>query len=271
MIVGQALIREVAQVRKDLTEFFDKMCKQYGTHEVLLDLMRARNYGSQEMYDTLKEIGVFRIEGLLEIVAMFPDINIETLKKWGLCNDKGNFILKDRYVVAIRDVSGQVMALVGWHPKGGSRKYVTTPTMGFSRDASFFNGDCYKLAWEKWGGNVFLVEGIFDAVALRSLGLPALAVQGLEMSAIKSQMLTRFNKVIAIPDNDKAGRSVNPFFNAFSGKKESFIWRIENPHVFVILPKGVKDIDFFVREYEVLDDLLLCQSKELLFKLKITA
>lgn len=261
-------IQAVKQVRSELSKFFDKACEVYCTDQLVLELMQHRGYGSQRMFDTLKEIGVFKVDHLSELVLMIPNITDKQLKDWGLVNDSGTFILGGRYVLPIRDIAGNVIALVGWHPQGGSRKYVTTPTLGFSRDASFFNLDCYKLAWEKWNGTVYLVEGIFDTISLRSLGLASLGMQGLEMSPIKTQILSRFGKVIAIPDNDSSGRSVNPLTNAFSGKSSKFIWNIQNEHVFVQLPKGVKDVDDFVNGFDAYDDLIACQNSKYLKKLK---
>lgn len=266
--MGLLDVKTVKQVRQELTVFFNRVCTFFGTDEVIYELMTHRGYHSPEMFTTLKEIGVFKLDYLSELTLMMPDLTTQQLKQWGLVNESGDYILSGRYVVAIRDIAGNVTALVGWHPKGGSRKYVTTPTLGFSRDASFFNLDCYKYSWEKWNGLVFLVEGIFDTIALRSIGLPALGNQGLEMSAVKTQILSRFGTVVGIPDNDTSGRSVNEFTNASSGKSEKFIWNIENNHVFAILPSGVKDPDNFVRDFDAYDDLVACQHAKYLKKLK---
>jgi DNA primase len=266
--VAQQSVQVVKQVRRELTEFFNKVCRVYCTDDLVLELMQHRKYGSQRMLDTLKSIGVFKVDYLSELTFIVPDVTNEQLRAWGLVNENGDYILGGRYVVAIRDIAGNAVALVGWNPKGGSRKYVTTPTVGFSRDASFFNLDCYKHSWEKWNGNVFLVEGIFDAISLRSLGIPALGNQGLELSPIKTQILTRFAKVVAIPDNDNSGKSVNPLTNAISGKSPKFIWVIENDNVFVTLPSGVKDVDDFVNGFDAYDDLIACQDSRYIKKLK---
>lgn len=264
----QTQVKLVKQVRKDLTSFFEKVCKVYSTDAVILELMAHRKYYNQAMFDTLKSIGVFKVDYLSELTLIVPDVTNEQLKQFGLVSENGDYILSGRYVVPIKDIAGNVIALVGWHPKGGSRKYVTTPTVGFSRDASFFNLDCYSQAWEKWNGTVYLVEGIFDTLSLRSLGFAALGNQGLEMSPIKTQILSRFGKVVAIPDNDRSGKSVNPLTNKISGKGSKFAWSIENDSVFVTLPQGVKDVDDFVKEFDCYDDLISCQTSRYMKKLK---
>lgn len=264
----QQQLQRVKKVRTELTTFFNKVSKIYSTDAIILELMTHRKYNSQSMFDTLKTIGIFKVDYLSEITLVVPDVTNEQLKAWGLVSEQGDYILSGRYVVPIRDIAGNVIALVGWHPKGGSRKYVTTPTFGFSRDASFFNLDCYQYAWEKWNGTVYVVEGIFDTISLRSLGFPALGNQGLEMSSIKTQILSRFGKVVAIPDNDRSGKSVNPLTNEFSGKSSKFVWTIENESVFVTLPTGVKDVDDFIKEFDAYDDLLSCQGYKYMKKLK---
>lgn len=268
MAQGKEQITLVKQVRKELTDFFNKVCKVYCTDDLILELMAHRKYYNQSMFDTLKEVGMFKVDYLSDLTLPFPDVTNVQLKQWGLIGESGDYILGGRYVVPIRDIAGTVIALVGWHPRGGSRKYVTTPTIGFSRDASFFNLDCYQHAQTNWNGTVYLVEGIFDTLSLRSLGLPALGNMGLEMSAIKTQILSRFGKVIAIPDNDISGKSVNPITNSFSGKSSKFAWGIENDSVFVTLPLGIKDVDDFIKEFDCYDDLIACQSSKYMKKLK---
>jgi DNA primase len=266
--MNQQHVKQVKQVRLELTQFFDKVCKVYCTDSLIYELMSHRKYNSQAMFDTLKTIGMFKVDYLSDLTLVVPDVTNVQLKQWGLVSEDGNYILGGRYVVAIRDIAGNVISLVGWHPQGGSRKYVTTPTLGFSRDASFFNLDCYAHAWDKWNGTVYVVEGIFDTISLRSLGLPALGQMGLEMSPVKTQILNRFGKVVAIPDNDNSGKSVNPLTNAFSGKKKKFVWEIENESVFISLPLGVKDVDDFIVEFDCYDDLVACQTSKYIKKLK---
>lgn len=260
--------QKVKQVRLGLTQFFDKACTIFGTDEVILELMSLRGYTSQAMFDTLKRFGVYKMEYLSDITLTMPEYTNEHLNDFGLLTGSGNYLLTSRYVLPIRDIGGTVIALVGWHPQGGSRKYVTTPTMGFSRDVSFFNYDSYKLSWEKFGGVTFMDEGIFDTIALSSLGLPCIGMMGLEMSNIKSQMLTRYTKTVAIPDNDTAGKSVSPYTNAVSGKGKKFEWTIPTESVWVSLPRGVKDPDDFVRDFDCYDDLISCIDAKYVKKLK---
>lgn len=266
----QAQVNLVREVRKDLTEFFNKMVSIYGGDDLIMELMLARKYKTRVMEQTLKELGVFKCETIADISLMFPDLTTERLNQFGLLTEQGDYLLSGRYVLPIKDIKGDVIALVGWHPLGGTRKYVTTPTIGFSRDVSFFNLDhAYRLSMEKFDGVVYLVEGIFDTLSLRAIGLPAIGMQGLEMSPFKSQILSRFKKVIAIPDNDRSGRGVNPYVNRVSGKQTKFIWNIPTDSLFVMLPRGIKDSDDFVNEFDCYDELVSLKDKKYIVHMQI--
>lgn len=268
---------KVIEVRNGLTDLVDKLIKVFSTDEVISEVMSLRKYTtspySEAMEKTLREVGVFKLDYVSDIEIVEPEITMEQLKLYGLVDRNGNYLLQGRYAIPIRDINGLVTAVVGWYPD--VKKYVTTPTYGFSKDGQFFNIECYAKSFdgdypkykdESTGeilesrGLVYLVEGIFDTLSLRSLGFPALGNMGLDMSMAKTEILTRFGKVIAIPDNDNAGRGTNKYLNGFSGKNKNMSWLIKNENVVVQLPKGVKDSDDFIKGYYCLEDLLLCQK-----------
>ena len=268
---------KVLFVREGLTDIVEKLSSVFSTDEVINEVMAMRRYNysayADEMRKTLKDVGVFKVDSLSSIEFVAGNKGEDFYKLAGLTDKNGNFLLSGRYIIPIRDIVGRVTALTGWYPD--VKKYVTTPTYGFSKDGQFFNIECYKDSIEgnyphykdeetgdilESKGMVYLVEGIFDTLSLRSLGFPALGNMGLDMSYLKSEILTRFGKVIAIPDNDNAGKGTNPYLNRLSGKDSNLVWDIQNEHVIVILPKGVKDSDDFIKGFYCMEDLLLCQK-----------
>lgn len=129
----------------------------------------------------------------------------ESANKVGLITQTNNYILADRYVIPVYDVAGNLSALIGYYPD--IKKYITTPSPYFSKEAMFFNfNEAYKRAWSEYGGRVFLVEGIFDCISMQSIGLPCIATMGANVSSVKGELLKLFKKVVGIPDNDKTGR-----------------------------------------------------------------
>ena len=270
-------IEKVIEVRNGLTDVVDKLIPVFSTDEVIADVMTMRKYVvspyAKQIEATLREVGVFKLDYYSEIQYIVPELTDEKAKLYGLVDRAGNYLLKGRYTIPIRDISGKVTALVGWYPD--VKKYVTTPTYGFSKDGQFFNIECYSKSFdgdypkykdEETGevlestGLVYLVEGIFDTLSLRALGFPVLGNMGLDMSLMKTEILSRFGKVIAIPDNDKAGSGTNPYLNRISGKGKKVEWLIKNENVIVQLPKGVKDSDDLVKGYYCFEDLLRCQK-----------
>ena len=218
---------KVIEVRNGLTDVVDKLISVFSTDDVITEVMTLRKYiyspYAEEMRKTLKEVGIFKIDYFSEIQIVVPDLTLEDAKLYGLVDRNGNYLLAGRYAIPIRDIAGKVTALVGWYPD--VKKYITTSTYGFSKDGQFFNMECFSKSFEgdypkykdeetgevlESTGLVYLVEGIFDTLSLRSLGFPVLGNMGLDMSLMKTEILSRFGKVIAIPDNDNAGRGTNP-------------------------------------------------------------
>lgn len=278
-------INKVIEVRDGLTDVVDKLSSVFSTDEIIAEVMSLRKYDNspyrEEMRKTLKEVGIFKLDYISEIQMILPNITNEQLKLFGLVDRNGNYLLSGRYAVPIRDIVGKVTALVGWFPD--VKKYVTTPTYGFSKDGQFFNMDCFSKSFDgdypkykdeeteevlESTGLVYLVEGIFDTLSLKSLGFPALGNMGLDMSLMKTEILSRFGKVIAIPDNDNAGMGTNPYLNRISNKGKKLSWNIKNENVIVQLPKGVKDSDDFIKGFYCFEDLLRCQKAK--YKINLT-
>lgn len=274
---------KVYEVRQCLTEVVDTLSCKLCTDELVSELMVARKYHTSPyadlLYSMLEEVGVFKLDYFSELQMLVPNLTVQQGIDTGLIDKNEVFLLKGRYCVPIRDIAGLVTAVVGWLPdSSNARKYVTTPTYGFSKDGQFFNIECFEQSMrgdypkaqgcEDSRGLVYLVEGIFDTLSLRALGFPALGNMGLDMSLIKTEILSRFGKVIAIPDNDSAGRGTNIYLNRVSGKSSKASWLINNDNVIVQLPKGVKDADDFIKEYYCLEDFLRCQTAR--YKVKLT-
>ena len=239
----------IKQVRQDFTDFFERVSSVYSCDTDIVELMQMRKYTTQEMYDLLKELKIFKVSDLSLLDMVAPISQYKTFKYFGLLGKDNYFLLAERYIIPIRDIAGKVTALVGWYPD--ERKYVTTPTFGFSRDAQFFNIDpCKNAVLSK--DNVYLVEGIFDTLSLRSIGFNALGNMGLVMSPIKREILSRFGHIYAIPDNDKAGRSVLPYRSSLKKGR----WDIYDCTYVKLKSDEIKDVDDLIKFYEAKTDLM---------------
>lgn len=234
------------------------------------DLCRIRGYVGEEQQNLVKsmQLGCCNIE-----LDSLEDIKL--IEDFGIISKKGNIILNERYIIPVYDISGNLSSLIGYYPD--VRKYITLPTPYFSKECMFFNfKQAYELSWRNYNGYVILVEGIFDCLSLRSIGLPCIATMGASVSAIKCELLKLFKKVLAIPDDDETGRAA---LNRYSKKG----WKVPYNTTFLKFYGGTcsfdgnllhcKDMDNFVSWYEAEDvrEILLSyySSKEDIEELRL--
>lgn len=89
----------------------------------------------------------------------------------------------------------------GFNPK--DLRYYTHAVDG---ELCFFGAETLKHA-----GPLYLVEGVFDAVKLHSLGLPCLAVLGNNPKPLRAFLKALNRPVVGVLDNDEAGRKLAAF------------------------------------------------------------
>lgn len=293
--IGVGVCMELLDVRRSLTQCFNSLSAVFSTDEVIAEVMHLRRYATSPYRDSLfaylKAVGIFKVDSLYDILLTIPGLTVDVLKLFGFVTDSGAFLLDNRYIIPIRDIMGNVTALTGWYPD--TKKYITTPTYGFSKEGQFFGMETFQ--WSHTGGYLtpvdaagepvspkgltYLVEGIFDALSLQALGFPALANMGLTMSSYKSEILRRYGKVVVIPDNDKAGATASPYRGLFGrgGSRDSLrpsasstAWRITNENVVMRLPDGIKDVDDLIKGYLCLDDLVAAQGAQYIYSVKLS-
>lgn len=234
------------------------------------ELSLIRGYVGDEQKSLIKKmkLGYCDIEDSEQLGGM--------RKELGLVSSKDNFLLSNRFIIPVDDVAGNIVALIGYYPD--YKKYITTPSPYFSKECLFFNfRQAYDLSMREFGGLVFLVEGIFDCLSLRALGLPAIATMGATVSQTKCELLKFFKKVIAIPDNDSTGRrSLNRYDKRYGWKVPFNTTMIKFEGGFLNIGGNclkVKDIDNFVSWFDADDvrEILLSfrDSKEDIEVLKL--
>lgn len=233
--------------------------KSLFTEDYVDELCKIRGYVSDSQHNLIEhlELGYCSISDVDSLGEFASEI--------GLVSKNGNFLLNNRYIIPVYDISNNLIALIGY--LNDEKKYITTPSPFFSKELLFFNfRHAYDLSWRDFNGVVFLVEGVFDCLSLRSIGLPAIATMGSDVSELKCEFLKFFKKVVAIPDDDKVGRRA---LNKFGYKG----WKLPHTATIVKFKGGTldmgerelhcKDIDNFVSWYEESDviEILLSLSK----------
>lgn len=189
-------------------------------------------------------------------------------RELGVVSEADNYLLEDRYVIPVYSANKDLLTLIGYFPDYS--KYITLPTKCFSKNILFFNiDDALERSWKFYNGVVFLVEGIFDSLSLRSIDLPAIATMGNNVGLVKAELLKVFRKVVYIPDNDQTGRDALDRNNKLKGWKVPYNAtgvKLQGSYENDGLVISVKDIDKAVTLYEAesLRDILLefAESKE---------
>lgn len=240
---------------EELERVYEVM-KSYFSETSYEDLCRDRGYPIEEscQYELIKEMNI----------GFFETDDIEAFKGYsehlGLFSKKGNLLLNGRYIIPVESISGDLVSLIGYYPD--FKKYITLSTRFFSKEVMFFNfKQAYELSYKKFDGFVIVVEGIFDCLSLRAVGLPCIATMGSSVSRVKGELLKLFKDVLGIPDDDKTGRKA---LNRYSGG-----WRVPDNTTMLKFRGGsmafgsqvlhCKDMDNFVTWYEPTDvrDILL--------------
>ena len=134
-----------------------------------------------------------------------------------------------------------ILALIGWYPD--EKKYITTPSRLFSKKAILFGME--QLKYSGIGKKYFLVEGIFDSLSVRNLGLNCVALMGISAGSNTRVLYSLFSKLVAIPDNDTQGRKVI----------EKDLWKLPTGSSYLRWKDSIKDIDDMTKKYDMKDTL----------------
>lgn len=205
------------------------------------ELCKLRGYVSEEQYNLVHDMK-------LGCCSVFGSDLGDSAKELGCLTKTDDFLLNDRYIIPVEDVGGNICALIGYYPD--YKRYITTPSPFFSKECMFFNfRQAYELSWSKFNGFVIVVEGIFDCLSVRSLGLPCIACMGASLSKSKGELLKLFKKVAGIPDNDATGRKS---LNRYSRQG----WKVPSNTTMIKLIGGTVELDGETLHVKDLDNLV---------------
>lgn len=241
-----------------------KTLENGNTYEELCSL---RFYQEPSMVAALKTVGFIK---LADTVNLEPLKKLQSYSKLGLETKTGRCLLEGRFVFPVKDMLGNILALIGWYPD--EKKYITTPSKYFSRKHLFFGLE--QLAHSKHNNIAFVCEGIFDSISLRSLGYPAYATMGVELTKSKQLLYPLLGRtVIGVSDRDRAGSVVRDTDKWKCSKYLTWVgeYEVEDEEIENI---RIKDIDDLVKLFdseslkEALEEEIL-NSQERIIKLEI--
>lgn len=248
---------------KDYTRRFNAIYKYLlglsdPIEKVSEEICSLRKYTKPCMRAEIEKVGFIKVPDTADIRYVYEN----TFSDLGLCGNAGEFLLSGRYIFPVRDMMGNVIALIGWFPD--EKRYITTPSALFSKSGLFFGME--QLGSSGIGSVYFLVEGIFDSLALRSLGYRAVAQMGISSSKEKEVLYGLFRRLIAIPDADERGREV------LKGNK----WKLPNGSSYLAWSYSkvrIKDVDDLIKYYDdetlksLFDDAVMDTTAVITYKL----
>ncbi len=117
-------------------------------------------------------------------------------------------------LLPITDLVGDVVGLVGWDAQNKNKEltegqlglpmYKVSSKLVFPREKYFLTDvDLLKRQFDKRA--IFIVDGVFDSVALNYRGIPAISLLGSMVSKEVLYFLRWYKHVYTIQDNDEAG------------------------------------------------------------------
>lgn len=225
----EEIVQDRYNFRKKFTEYVNTLYK-LSNKEMQEEFARIR----QIPIDSIKENDIFWVGNSAEL--MVPEY-IGLLEKFGLVSEANNKpIFNNRWVIPIKDKDNLVQALVGYS-NVSDNKYVYSTTDYYLRGDSLYGEE--QLEQTMKDGYAVLVEGITDAIHVRSLGFNNIYANcGSRKGTVNFLRLNRLKHgLIRICDRDKAG----------DGTKKRWI---TDRYIDLVTPPQFKDSDEVLKNVE---------------------
>lgn len=236
-------LRHFEEVQQDFQKVWGYLQSLDKDGEAYKDIAEFRVYRNPKMLSVLKEVGFVKVPSDIDLIPLKELLHYKEL---GLESKSGNCLLGGRYAFPVRDFLGNILALIGWFPD--FKKYITTPSRYFKRSALFFGMEQANRVVEE-EEFVFICEGIFDALTLRSLGYRAYATMGVDVGREKKLLYPLLGKrLVGISDRDIAGKKVRDIDKWGIG--QYLTWGDEIKNAFDEDGLVVKDIDDFAKLFD---------------------
>lgn len=245
------IYQEYAEYTKRMQTLWDELCVDLPFDNIFQGLSAPdnRNY---DRFNTLS--GRDGLRFVLEHTGLgfvyYKGYIQDDWKDLGVIGKRGDLLLNGRYIVPIRDVVGNIIAIVGWK-KNSNHKYVTCASRHIKARRTWFGMEQMTPEGMESVGlkyntshKALLCEGIFDTLAARSLGYTAYGVTGIYLSREQKEsepLLAMGGKLVGVPDMDDEGNKVVKYDNWNLSKYNGTYLRFDNK------PKNckesLKDID----------------------------
>lgn len=192
--------------QKDYVEYVTECEEQ---HEHLYNLMVIRNNGVEDfdLFQAYLNAGIIYSKDFAMYNSILGEFGVD-LEEQGFTKPR---LFEEGYMIPCYDHVGDTLFYINYSNKRGSKyKYLMVyPQNKVIRQAltqiKVYGLEDTLLAHQE--DRVFVVEGSFDRLRLKSKGLPVIATLGTKVTQYAQDYMARFGRVYYIGDNDYAGKA----------------------------------------------------------------
>lgn len=207
-------------------------------NEALTELARRRGLDIETIY----KAGIFFAQDYDEFYYMAEEIFGITVAEMGINEDK-LYLYDNGFIIPICDTLGRIVYYINYsYARDSNEKYIMAHSnfVKTDREIRFYGLNNFEKAMEH--GTIAVVEGTFDSLRLSEHGIPSVAIIGTKINKYQRMFLSRFNKVVFIPDNDISGESA---FNRYQKELKNVVRYDIPPYYEDVDDFGKNDEEFF--------------------------
>ena len=235
------------RVNEVAATYFHQLLMDHPAGESARCYMKARGYGRKAAEEYQIGYALDAWDGLKKHLEDL-DLAAEDARTLGLIRPKkqgpGDYdLFRGRLIFPVYDLSGQVVAFAGRVLDDGKPKYINSPESPLYHKGRVLFGLYQARQAMRQSGEVLLVEGYFDQLALYRAGFPqVVATCGTALTSAHAQLLKRYvQRVVLLFDQDAAGKQAT--FKAMAVLQTAGV-----PAAVIELPSG-EDPDSFIQKY----------------------
>ncbi|HEY5672712.1 MAG TPA: DNA primase [Malonomonas sp.] len=234
------------RVNELAADYFHQLLMEQPSGEPGRQYLKQRGYGRKAAGEYQIGYALDAWEGLAKHLKQ-QGVRAEDARELGLIRPgkegRGDYdLFRGRLMFPIYDLAGQVVAFGGRVLDDSKPKYINSPESPIYHKGRVLYGLYQARQAMRQSGEVILVEGYFDQLALYRAGFPqVVATCGTAMTVDHARLLKRYvQRVLLLFDQDPAGKQAT--FKAMAALQEEGI-----PALVIELPSG-DDPDSFVQQ-----------------------
>lgn len=234
------------RVNEVAAAYFHQLLMEHPSGEPARQYMKVRGYGRKAAGEYQIGFSLDSWDGLrkhLEVQGLAAaDARTLGLIRPGK-QDRGDYdLFRGRLIFPVYDLAGRIVAFAGRVLDDGKPKYINSPESPIYHKGRILFGLYQARQAMRQSGEVLLVEGYFDQLALYRVGFPqVVATCGTALTVDHARLLKRYvQRVVLLFDQDGAGKKAT--FKAMTVLQEEGV-----PAAVIELPSG-EDPDSFIQK-----------------------